>query len=156
MEYLAADTLNYMHAHLAEPLTLKTLAARAHLTPAWFGTRFKAATGQTTYQALLQVRLTRAQELLRTTQQTVVSIALEVGFCDASHFAVHFRHKVGVTPAQYRWQAQAQESFDTLPQVCALWPRVGPEAQAAVLAYLETAASHSPVALLPQGQDRPC
>jgi len=146
MEYFAVQTLTYVKSHLADPLTLKALAARAHMSPASFGPRFKRATGQTAYQAILHARLMQAQLLLRTTRATIVSIAWAVGFHNHSHFTHLFRQRFGLTPEAYRWQAHQTTTVDTLTVVMALWPRLGPEQQADLLAQMEAAvAGHGAV-----------
>lgn len=129
--------MQYMTRHLAEPLSLARMAAVVHMSPTHFGHRFKAATGQTPYQMLLATRFTKAQELLRTTTWTIAMIASEVGFADHSHFSQLFRQRCGMTPEAYRWQAQAMHSLETLPRLCALWPKVSMTVQLQVLELLE-------------------
>jgi AraC family transcriptional regulator of arabinose operon len=51
---------------------------------------------------LEKLRLERAMQLLRMTSRTVDSIAAEVGFCDAKHFARRFRTLTGQSPTVYR------------------------------------------------------
>ena len=59
-------------------------------------------TGMSLHQYVLQRRLTRAAELLITTQLPVSEIAVNLGFHSASHFSGFFKKATGTTPAQYR------------------------------------------------------
>ena len=51
---------------------------------------------------LKDVRLAAAEKLLRETDQPVTTIALDLGFKTAQHFATLFRSKTGMTPSELR------------------------------------------------------
>jgi len=51
---------------------------------------------------ILNVRVRTACKLLSTTNNTIVSIALETGFYDHSHFVRNFRKVMGLSPSAYR------------------------------------------------------
>jgi AraC-like DNA-binding protein len=54
------------------------------------------------YKALLdQVRWTRALELLRTGQSSMIDVALRLGYSDNAHFTRAFRRWTGMSPRQY-------------------------------------------------------
>lgn len=57
-----------------------------------------------------QVRFERARELLSVESNTVVQVALRLGFSDAANFSRAFRREVGVSPSEFqRTQSQKQE-----------------------------------------------
>lgn len=56
--------------------------------------------GSTPHQAIIDLRLNQAKQLLAQ-QQELVSVALETGFTDQSHFSNAFKGRVAVTPQQY-------------------------------------------------------
>jgi AraC family transcriptional regulator len=95
----------YVEANLGADLRLAELAAVAHLSPHHFARSFRAATGLSPHQFVLARRVQRADELLRTTDRTVLDIAVEVGFSSHSHLTAQFRARLGVTPAQRRTAA---------------------------------------------------
>lgn len=65
--------------------------------------KIKGITGQTPNDFILNIRLKKAQMLLRQTDtKTVSEIAYEVGFNSPSYFIKRFRELFGVTPAQYQ------------------------------------------------------
>jgi len=94
--------LEYIQANLGGQIHLDDLGRAAGLSPFHFAKLFKQSTGSTPHQYVLQRRLARATELLRSTEVNLSEVALECGFADQSHFANVFRRFVGVTPSQYR------------------------------------------------------
>jgi AraC family transcriptional regulator len=93
--------VEYMHAHLSKDISLQGVAAAAGLSPFHFSRMFKRSAGLTPHQYLIRLRLERAKDLLLRTQDSVAEIALESGFCDQSHFAMHFKRVYGITPRAF-------------------------------------------------------
>jgi len=88
-------------ASLEENLTLSELASVAGLSPYRLCHTFKRSVGFAPHEYLTCRRIERAKMLLRS-GLAPADVAVAVGFCDQSHLTRHFRHRVGVTPAQYR------------------------------------------------------
>ena len=83
--------------------TLAEMAALVHLSPYHFARQFKAATGLAPYQYVIVRRVERAQEFLRgDAKLDLAEIAFRAGFANQSHFCLHFKRIVGVTPRQFR------------------------------------------------------
>jgi len=99
-----SPALDLIHAHLADNLSLDTLATATHLTTYHFTRVFKQATGLSPHQYVLRERIEHAKVLLSTTSLSITEIAVEVGFNDQSHLHRHFKRTVGLTPRQYRKQ----------------------------------------------------
>lgn len=97
-----ADLLDWMRAHLAEPLTVDALAARAHLSPRTFARRFRETTGTTPHRWLLDQRLQHAEHLLETTGAPVDVVAARAGFGSGDTLRHHFAARRGVSPNRYR------------------------------------------------------
>lgn len=53
-------------------------------------------------QYLLKVRMTKAANLLKTTDYSVLQVALSTGYKDISHFSSIFKKFFGVSPSNYR------------------------------------------------------
>ena len=96
------DVVEYMHAHLADDVSLEHLGAVARLSKFHFLRSFKASTGVTPHRFLVEIRMARAAELLRGTHNTVSWVAAQCGYRSDSHFAAAFAQRVGMPPAQYR------------------------------------------------------
>lgn len=93
--------VEYMHAHVSKDISLHGIAGAAGLSPFHFSRMFKRSSGLTPHQYLIRLRLERAKDLLLGTQHSVAEIALESGFCDQSHFAMHFKRVYGITPRAF-------------------------------------------------------
>ena len=66
--------------------------------------KFTRATGMSPAKYQTQARVNEARRRLRETKQSIVEIALEVGFASPSHFAQVFRRETRMTPSEYRRQ----------------------------------------------------
>jgi len=97
--------LDFINQNSAQDLRLWELAALAGMSPHYFCELFKASTGLTAYQYVLQCRIEHAKRCLRNPELSVGDAGVAAGFADQSHFTKVFRRKVGVTPMKYRSQA---------------------------------------------------
>ena len=96
------NVIDFVHARLADPLSLADLACAAGASRAHFARGFRSMTGFTPMAYVQKSRIEKAQELLLGTEQTVLEITLAVGFQSQSHFAGVFRPATGVSPNQFR------------------------------------------------------
>jgi AraC family transcriptional regulator len=94
--------VEYVAGHLDEKVTLADMAAAARLSRMHFAALFFRATALTPHQYLLKQRISAAQEMLRTTDKSIVDIALSVGFSTQAHFTTVFKRIVGQTPLKWR------------------------------------------------------
>ncbi|MET9959912.1 helix-turn-helix domain-containing protein [Streptomyces sp. NPDC006326] len=97
-----AEVLAWARRHLHEPLPVTELARRAMMSKRSFARRFTAATGTTPHAWLRNLRLSRAEELLETTDLTVEEIARRVGYGSAAVLREQFVRRRGVPPRSYR------------------------------------------------------
>ncbi|HUR50394.1 MAG TPA: helix-turn-helix domain-containing protein [Acidimicrobiales bacterium] len=96
------ETMAWAAGHLADPLSVQTLAARAAMSPRTFARRFAASTGTTPRQWLIAQRVLLAQRLLETTDDSVDRIAEMCGFGGAAGLRQHFERRVKASPQAYR------------------------------------------------------
>lgn len=97
-----AEVVSELERDFARPWRLEELCEIAHMSKSALMTAFREATGQTPIDYLIHVRLRRAMELLRNTDDQVTRIALEVGFTDSNYLARKFREVLGTSPRAYR------------------------------------------------------
>ena len=71
-----------------------------------FCTIFSQEMGVTFTEYLTQLRMDKAKELLRTTQQRSSDIAYAVGYNDPHYFSYLFKKHTGMTPRDFRKEAQ--------------------------------------------------
>ena len=92
----------FVEAKLGEQVSLAEMASAAGLTRMHFAAQFRAATGLPPHEYLLRRRIERAQELLAADGESLVDIALSVGFQTQSHFTSVFKRFVGQPPRAWR------------------------------------------------------
>ena len=96
------QSVQYIHAHYAEKITLEEMARRVYLSPAYFSRVFKEETGEAFTAYLNRVRIDRSKELLRHKSIRLTDIALLVGFEDQSYYSKVFKKLEGITPLRFR------------------------------------------------------
>ncbi|MGM9613646.1 MAG: helix-turn-helix domain-containing protein, partial [Butyricicoccus sp.] len=101
------DAIQYIRAHVGEPLTLGELAAIARLSPCYFSHSFKRKTGFSPLEYVVNTRIERAKVLLARTTKSVAEIAYEVGYSSGVSLSNLFLKRVGVSPRQYRREHQS-------------------------------------------------
>ncbi len=84
-----------------QDISLAGLATESGLSPFHLIRVFKAQTGFTPHRYLSQVRVRRAEQLIRQGID-LADTAYEVGFADQSHLNRHFKGITGITPGAYR------------------------------------------------------
>lgn len=94
--------IDFMLAHLAEPLNLEDVARAARFSPYHFHRIFAAIAQETPHAFLKRARLERAVFLLANRRElSLTDIALECGFSSSSDFSRSFRAHFGVPPRLY-------------------------------------------------------
>lgn len=95
----AAD---FMHEAVAEHTDLETIAEVACLSKFHFLRLFRQFYGVSPYQYLQQLRIEKAERLLRRPGSSVADVAAELGFENSSSFSRLFKKHRGVYPSQFR------------------------------------------------------
>jgi AraC family transcriptional regulator len=98
--------LEYIAAKLHEDLSLAALAEVAGMNPYYFSRLFKQSTGLSPHRYVLEQRISRAQQFLRSSDMTIFEAGVRTGFADQGHFSKVFRRFVGVSPTEYRAQSR--------------------------------------------------
>jgi len=93
---------DFVEEHLDRKIALCELASLVALSVSQFGHAFKAEYGVSPHRYLTVRRIERAKTLLRTTNDTVATIAQRAGFASQAHSSESFGNVVGVTPSAYR------------------------------------------------------
>ena len=95
--------LGYIGEHLHAALTLRDLAAVAHLSPFHFARRFKLSTGLSPHRYIIARRIEQAKHLLCGEEElTLAQVAARPGCWDQGRFTRPFHRLVGVTPKPFR------------------------------------------------------
>ena len=92
----------FIELHAFEDIALGDIAGSINVSPFTCLRQFKSTTGVTPHRYLSQLRLARAQELLKERQLTIGEIGTKVGIRDRFYFTRWFSREVGVSPGKYR------------------------------------------------------
>ncbi len=100
---IAFHIQKFVTKHLADPqLSIKSIADSLYLTPNYLSLQFKKESGTTINQYMTELRIDRAEELLKDRKYKLYEVASSVGFQDANYFAKTFKKATGLTPSEYR------------------------------------------------------
>lgn len=94
--------LEFVEAHLADPLSLDDLASLACLSAFHFSRLFREATGMPPHRYVRDRRIAAAKALLAKGHASLAQIALETGFGSQASFTRAFGKATGTTPGQHR------------------------------------------------------
>ena len=101
-----AEIINKMKDFIAENyqdgITLSEMAQRFNLSTGHLSNLFHEETGESFSEYLNMIRLNKAKELLKTTDDKIYQIADQLGFNDAYYFSSWFKKLVGASPTTYR------------------------------------------------------
>ena len=96
------QALFILEQNLRRPISTAAVARLVGCSERQLTRDFIASFGVSAAKHFLELRLTKAIWLLENSTRTIGEIAEECGFSDRSHFARHFRDRVGLTPSRMR------------------------------------------------------
>lgn len=93
----------YVKGHCCqEEFSIEQLAEFLHLSKSYLSKIYKNETGESIWNFVMRVRITRAKELLVGTDYTNYAIARAIGYSSEYHFSRAFSKMVGVSPSAYK------------------------------------------------------
>lgn len=97
--------MHHMERNFTLNISLDSLAALTKTNKFHLAKEFKRYTGFSPHDYLIWLRINQAKVLLKTTTLPASKIALETGIHDVNNFNYLFKKRVGLTPIQYRKNA---------------------------------------------------
>lgn len=115
---LVIETVKYIEGHYSHHLTVEEIAQQLSINRSHLSRVFKNQLGTSIKEYLIGVRINRAAFLLSLTNDSVESIAYQVGFNSLVVFSRMFKKTTGETATSYRKRMKNEESrnlsLDTL------------------------------------------
>lgn len=106
---LLSDNINkYIKENFMLDLSLNSVAEEFHISGTYINRILKKHTRLTFYDILTNYRLSKAKEILESTDLQIYQIAEQTGYTNVQSFIRMFKKEVGVTPGSYR---QAKRNF---------------------------------------------
>jgi AraC-like DNA-binding protein len=98
---LIAEACKIIETDLSFTHTIESIASRLNISAYYFQRLFAASLGETVAGYIKSRRLEKGALLLSTSNQQVISVALDCGFETHSAFTRAFKKRFGVAPGQY-------------------------------------------------------
>ena len=98
-----APLKEFVESRFSDPdFSISEMAAAYHISTSRMSSLFKQEMSMGFLEYVWQMRLEKAQELLRTTQLSVDEISVRVGYLASTSFSRKFKVETGMTPSAYR------------------------------------------------------
>lgn len=101
---LVRRATTYIRDHAAEGIAVEDVLDELGVSRSTLVNRMKAATGQTTQQAIRRAQVDRAKQMLMSTELTMDQISRGCGFQCQPRLNEAFKRLTGMTPGQFRQQ----------------------------------------------------
>lgn len=102
-EKLIENAIKYVEANMARPdLSVEELSHELGMSRVHLYKKLLQITGKTPIEFIRIIRLKRAAQLLRESQQNVSEVAYQVGFNNPKYFSKYFKDEFGVLPSVYQ------------------------------------------------------
>lgn len=93
---------DYLKTHITDDISIADAAEHVAMSRYYFSRRFRAETGMTPQEFLLETRLTYAKKRLAESNDSIEQIALDCAFSSSSNFIRSFKKSTGMTPYHFR------------------------------------------------------
>jgi AraC-like DNA-binding protein/mannose-6-phosphate isomerase-like protein (cupin superfamily) len=95
-------SIEFMQQNIEHTLSLKELAAEAHISPSHYAALFKKKTGYPPLEYFNHIKIQKACQCLHFTNLQIKEIAYKLGITDPYYFSRFFSNIMGMSPLEYR------------------------------------------------------
>ena len=92
----------FINEHLSENISLEDTAQEVNVSPFYLSKLFKEEKNENYISYLSDLRMQKAQSLLRNPRASIKEVSAAVGYNDQNYFSRIFRNKFGMTPTEFR------------------------------------------------------
>lgn len=101
-DFYIQEAISYMELNYQRELTVEEIAGACQLNRSYFSKLFKEKKGCPPQEFLIRLRLSKAADLMRTTQISIGDISVSCGYPNQLHFSRAFKQRYGVSPREWR------------------------------------------------------
>lgn len=101
-ELIFRGIVRYIHTHLCQINRVEDIAVANHISLSYLNKLFHRNMAASPTRFMMQLKMQRAEKLLRSTGQSIKSIAEQLNFSSSYHFTNTFKQYYGVSPLSYR------------------------------------------------------
>ncbi|WP_214627426.1 response regulator [Paenibacillus agaridevorans] len=92
----------FIDRHLSENITSIDIARYLYLNPSYFSRYFKRLTGVNFTDYVHQYKMKIAAKMLKSSDQTLESLAIGLGYSERTYFSKVFKKYIGISPSEYK------------------------------------------------------
>lgn len=100
--YYIKEAINFIEQNFSRNITIEDIANCCKLNRSYFGKIFNDTMGKSPQAFLINYRMSKAAELLNTSDLSINEIGISVGYPNQLHFSRAFKKVYGVSPRTYR------------------------------------------------------
>jgi len=102
--------VSYIREHYNSKMKISDVADCVGMSEQYFCRYFKKMMGKTLTEYMNEIRVDKASELLSSTEEKIIDIALQCGYDNVSYFIKRFKNIKGITPQEYRREARMAQT----------------------------------------------
>lgn len=99
---------DFLEKNYMNQITIEDMANHIYVGKDAFYKFFKSMTGESPVDYLIDIRLSKAKEILLRTDEPILDICFKTGFLNESYFIRQFKKRCGTTPKQFRMKTRIQ------------------------------------------------
>ena len=103
-DFYIQEAVNYIQQNYHRDITVEEIADVCKLNRSYFSKLFREAVGCAPQEFIIRLRLTKAAEQMRMTNETIGDIARQCGYPNQLHFSQAFKKRYGLPPREWRKQ----------------------------------------------------
>lgn len=101
-EFYIKEALGFIEGNYQRDISIEEIADASGLNRSYFGRIFKEKFGMPPQQFLINYRMNKAAELLKSSKLSVAEVGISVGYENQLHFSRAFKSIFGISPREYR------------------------------------------------------
>lgn len=99
---ITAKIEEIIRQNINKPITCEEIAKQVFLNSEYLSRMFRKKTGKKLSNYIIELKMEEAKKLLKTTDKSISSISIELGYGNFSYFSKCFRKTYGISPQEYR------------------------------------------------------
>ena len=105
-DFYIQEAIHYIERNYRRELTVEEIADVCKLNRSYFSKIFKEFTGCTPQEFIIRLRLSKAADLMKLSNDSIGEISVKCGYPNQLHFSRAFKKRYGMSPREWRAQNQ--------------------------------------------------